>query len=295
MVAKVMSPLIVIVGETSSGKTSLGIKIAQKIGGEIICADSWTVYKGFDIGTAKPTADERKLVPHHLLDIADPAEGFSAPLFQAHAKRAIEEIASRGKVPMMIGGTGLYIDSVIFEYGFLPAPDPALRAELSAMSLEDIVQRAHNMNLDLSQIDQRNKRRVMRLIENEGAVPGKQELRESTLVLGVGVARDELRDRITARVDSMMAGGLETKVRRLAERYGWGAEPMKGIGYREWREYFEGQQSLDLVRQRIISSTMSLAKRQRTWFTRNKSIHWINNRGDSSAYVDLTTTFLNKH
>jgi tRNA dimethylallyltransferase len=152
MVAKVMSPLIVIVGETSSGKTSLGIKIAQKIGGEIICADSWTVYKGFDIGTAKPTADERKLVPHHLLDIADPAEGFSAPLFQAHAKRAIEEIASRGKVPMMIGGTGLYIDSVIFEYGFLPAPDPALRAELSAMSLEDIVQRAHNMNLDLSQI-----------------------------------------------------------------------------------------------------------------------------------------------
>jgi tRNA dimethylallyltransferase len=295
MVAKVMSPLIVIVGETSSGKTSLGIKIAQKIGGEIICADSWTVYKGFDIGTAKPTADERKLVPHHLLDIADPAEGFSAPLFQAHAKRAIEEIASRGKVPMMIGGTGLYIDSVIFEYGFLPAPDPALRAELSAMSLEDIVQRAHNMNLDLSQIDQRNKRRVMRLIENEGAVPAKQELRESTLVLGVGVARDELRDRITARVDSMMAGGLETEVRRLAERYGWGAEPMKGIGYREWREYFEGQQSLDLVRQRIISSTMSLAKRQRTWFTRNKSIHWINNRGDSSAYVDLTTTFLNKH
>jgi tRNA dimethylallyltransferase len=147
----------------------------------------------------------------------------------------------------------------------------------------------------LSQVDQRNKRRVIRLIENNGELPAKQDLRENTLLLGIHVPREELRTRIEARVDTMLAHGLEQEVRRLAGSYGWDAEPMKGIGYREWQECFAGQQTVQQTRQRIIKSTMDLAKRQRTWFARNKSIHWQNNRGNEQQFVDLTTTFLNKH
>jgi tRNA dimethylallyltransferase len=295
VVAETMSPLIVIVGETSSGKSSLALELAQQIDGEILCADSWTVYKDFDIGTAKPTVAERSLVAHHLLDIADPEAGFSAVLFQKHAMSAIREVTARGKVPILVGGTGLYIDSVIYEYGFLPAPDPALRAELSGLSLADVLKRAEAMGLDTAAVDARNKRRIIRLIENAGAVPAKQPLRQNTLLLGVGLSREELRKRVEKRVDTMLSMGLETEVQKLAAKYGWDVEPMKGIGYREWQAYFTGTQSLADTRQKIISSTMNLAKRQRTWFKRNKSIHWINNGGEYQSFVDLTTTFLNKH
>jgi tRNA dimethylallyltransferase len=110
-----VAPLIVIVGETASGKSALAMELAQKFDGEIICADSWTVYKGFDIGTAKPTAADRKLVPHHLLDVADPAVGFSAAVFQRMAKQVIEDITARGKIPLLVGGTGLYVDSILYD------------------------------------------------------------------------------------------------------------------------------------------------------------------------------------
>src|ERR1700741_165618 len=112
-----MSPIVVIVGETASGKTALSIKLAKKLNGEVICADSWTVYKGFDIGTAKPTVDEQQGSPHHLLDVAVPVEGFSAAVFKRMAKQAIKDITYRGKLPIIVGGTGLYIDSILYDYG----------------------------------------------------------------------------------------------------------------------------------------------------------------------------------
>ncbi len=325
-----MSPLIVIVGETASGKSALAMELAEKFDGELICADSWTVYKGFDIGTAKPPKEERARVPHHLLDVADPKEGFSAVLFQKLAKQAIADISKRGKLPIMAGGTGLYIDSILYDYGFLPPSDPSLRQELNAMSLEQVLARADESGLDTSGIDLRNKRRVIRLIENNGVRPTRHELRSNTLVLGISTNRDQLRERIEQRVDGMLAAGLENEVRKLAERYGWDAEPMKGIGYIEWRSYFQarhisgeslrsgahvpqstlrsgtqlssrtalepespnvGGVSVADVRERIIKATMDLAKRQRTWFKRNNSIQWLSDR---SRYVDLVTTFLNK-
>jgi tRNA dimethylallyltransferase len=284
-------PLIAIVGETASGKSSLAMELAELFGGELICADSWTVYKGFDIGTAKPTAEECMRVPHYLLDVANPLEGFSAVLFQRLAKDAIVDITTRGKVPILVGGTGLYIDSILYDYSFLPPSDPALRAELSAMSLEQVLARAGELGLDTASIDLRNKRRVIRLIENMGARPSRRAMRESTLVLGLAVPREALSERITQRVDAMLASGLEREVRGLAERYGWEAEPMKGIGYREWQDYFRGTQRLDETRERIIKASMDLAKRQRTWFKRNNGIQWVSDR---SYTVDLVTTFLNK-
>jgi tRNA dimethylallyltransferase len=286
-----MSPLIVIVGETASGKSVLALDIARRFHGELICADSWSVYRGFDIGTAKPTAAERTEIPHHLLDVADPAQGFSAVLFQRLAKQAIVDITARGRLPILVGGTGLYIDSVLYDYSFLPATDGGLRAELNALSLEQVVARAAQQGLDTTGIDMRNKRRVIRLIENDGTRPSRQALRPDTLVLGVRVPRDELLTRVTARVDAMLTAGLEAEVQKLADQYGWDVEPMKGVGYKEFREYLFGRESLSQARERLIRNTMALAKRQRTWFKRNDSIQWLNDR---SKFVDIVTTYLNK-
>ncbi|HSX43075.1 MAG TPA: tRNA (adenosine(37)-N6)-dimethylallyltransferase MiaA [Candidatus Saccharimonadales bacterium] len=284
-------PLVVVVGETSSGKSALALELARRFDGELICADSWTVYKGFDIGTAKPTAAERAEIPHHLLDVVNPRDGFSAVLFQRLAREAIADISARGKLPIMVGGTGLYIDSVLFDYGFLPPSDPALREELDALTLDQVLARAAQTGLDTTGIDLRNKRRVIRLIENNGLRPSKGEMRPNTLVVGVQVTSEELRERVIARVQHMLEAGLEAEVRGLAERYGWDVEPMKGIGYAEWQAYIAGEQDLPQTAGRIVAGTMGLAKRQRTWFKRNSGIQWYSDR---SKIVDSVTTFLNK-
>ncbi len=286
-----LPPLVVIVGETASGKSALAMELAEQFDGEIICADSWTVYRGFDIGTAKPTPEDQAKIPHYLLDVADPAEGFSAAVFQRLAKQAIADISARGKLSIMVGGTGLYIDSVLYDYSFLPPSDPVLRAELNELSLAQLLTRTDELELDTSGIDLRNKRRIIRLIENNGVRPGKHALRDNAVVLGMAVDREHLRERIMARVDTMLTSGLEVEVQTLAACYGWDVEPMKGIGYCEWGEYFSGSQTLDAVRVRIIKATMDLAKRQRTWFKRNSSIQWLNDRSNA---IDILTTFLNK-
>lgn len=294
MAAEQLGPLIVIIGETASGKSALAMELAKRFAGEIISADSWTVYKGFDIGTAKPSGLERALVPHHLLDVADPAVGFSAVIFQQLAQAAIDAIHRRGKLPILVGGTGLYIDSVIYQYGFLAAPPPELRGRLNGMSLQEVLELAKQKGLDVSGIDARNKRRVIRLIENDGKLPTKKGLRPNTLLLGLQTPREVLTQRISVRVDAMLDRGLESEVRKLACDYGWDAEPMKGVGYKEWREYFEGSASLDRTHQRIVKNTLDLAKRQRTWFKRNNSIQWIPTPVNLPKIVDLVTTFLNK-
>jgi len=287
-----MPPLVVIVGETASGKSALAHELAKRLNGEIISADSWAVYRGFDIGTAKPSAAERAEVPYHLIDVAEPVDGFSAVLFKNMAGEAIEDTANRGKLPIMVGGTGLYIDSVLFNYGFLPGTSPELRGELNSLALPELIRRTEELGLDMTDIDLRNKRRVIRLIENNGARPTKRQLRQNTVVLGLQIPREELEGRMVTRVDTMLAAGLEQEVKRLAEEYGWNVEPLKGIGYREWQPYFAGTQNLEQTRERIIRSTIQLAKKQRTWFRRNKSIHWLNNRDKITESVDLITTKL---
>ncbi len=289
--AQEIPPLVVIIGETASGKSALAIELAKRFDGEIICADSRTVYSEFDIGSAKPSRLERAEVPHHLLDIADPRGTFTAAVFQQIAQTTINAILARGKLPILVGGTGLYVDSVLYEYEFPAAPAPELRAELSAMALDELLERAEKLGIGTADVDIQNKRRVIRLIENEGKQPVRKPLRPNTLLLGLSVSREELLERVSGRVDAMLAVGLEFEAQTLAERYGWDAEPMKGIGYREWREYFAGAQSLVETRERIIKATMDLAKRQRTWFKRNSSIQWLNDR---SLAVDIVTTFLNK-
>ena len=294
MVAEQVGALLVVVGETASGKSALALELAKKFDGELICADSWTVYKDFNIGTAKPSNLERAQIPHHLLDVADPRGGFSAVVFQQLAQTAIDAIHRRGKLPIMVGGTGLYIDSVLYHYGFLAPPPAELREKLSGMSLPEVLELAKERGLNTSGIDVRNKRRVIRLIENDGQLPTKKELRPNTLLIGINTPRETLKERVTQRVDHMLTQDLKFEVEKLANKYGWEAEPMKGIGYREWREYFEGSLNVEEVCQRIIKSTMGLAKRQRTWFKRNNSIHWFSTPVNMQEVDALVTTFLNK-
>jgi tRNA dimethylallyltransferase len=251
------------------------------------------VYKGFDIGTAKPSKADQKLVPHHLLDVADPAVGFSAAVFQRSAKQVIDDITSRGKVPLLVGGTGLYIDSILYDYSFLPPSDPTLREELNALSLEEVIAKAEQMELDTTGIDMRNKRRVIRLIENEGVRPSRKPLRENTLILGVAIEREVLEAKDKARIEAMVDEGFVDEVRGLLAQYGPDIEPFRAPGYRAFKDYVSGAVTLDAAKLRFFQNDMQLAKKQRTWFKRNESIQWLNTEDKTAEAVDLATTFLN--
>ncbi len=267
--------VLAIVGQTASGKSDLALRLAKAYEGEIISADSWTVYKHFDIGTGKPNQSDRKAVKHWLLDVRQPAAGFSAPAFKNLALEAVKNIHKRGKLPIMAGGTGLYVDSVLYNFGFLPSTSAEDRAKLNAMSLTELLENAQIQKIDLTGIDKRNKRRVIRAIEAKGEKPTKNQLLPNALIVGIRLEPETLKRRIEQRVDRMMNEGLEREAGSLAKRYGWDIEPMKGIGYAQWRAYFEGRQTQQQTRQQIIAATNNLAKRQRVWLQRNPDIHWF--------------------
>ncbi len=285
-----VASIIAVVGFTASGKTELGITLAQQFGGEVIAADAVTVYKGFDIGSAKPTQKQMSEIQHHLIDIADPEAGFSAADFKHHADRAIANIAERHKIPILVGGSGLYVDSILFDYDFRTAADVGTRRILNNKSLEELLEIAAQKRLSTDGIDIHNKRRLVRLIETNGQAMTKKMLRNNTLILGVDIPKEQLRSRVEIRVDEMLRQGLEAEVKSLSEQYGWDIEPMRSIGYREWQPYFEAEASLEQVWEQIIMHTMQLIKKQRTWFKRNQHIQWVNNKNEAVAYV---TTFLN--
>lgn len=268
-------PLIVVVGETASGKTAASIKIAQKVGGEIICADSRTVYKEMDIGTAKPTKKEQRLVPHHLLDLVEPNEKFSAAEFKRLAEKCIQDITSRGKVPIVVGGTGLYVDALLYNFQFKNKPNEVYREQLLQMNDEELTTILNTKNIEVTKLNTKNRRHVIRAIERDGQVSSDTEFRKNTIVLGLKLDRETLKQRIEKRVEQMFADGFLDEVKELAEKYGWDVEAMSGIGYRVAREYFEGSASEEEVKQAFVRRDMSLAKRQRTWFKRNSNIQWF--------------------
>src|SRR6266404_6006748 len=212
--------LLVIVGPTASGKSDLALKLASNFGGEIISADSWTVYRGFDIGTSKPSKAEQTEVKYHLLDVADPPEGFNAPKFEELAETAIAGIQNRGKLPTLVGGTGLYVDSVLYDFGFLPNVSAEERAELNALTTPQLLKKAEDLQIDLSGIDRRNKRRIIRAIEAKGVKPTKKGLKPKTLIVGLKIDNDKLRRRVEQRTEQMLKAGLDQEVRGLSDKYG---------------------------------------------------------------------------
>jgi len=285
------TPLIAIVGETASGKSALALELAGRFNGEIIAADSRTAYKGMDIGTAKPSAEERALVRHHLLDIAAPDAQITAAEFQHLAQEAILDITARGKVPFLVGGSGLYIDAVLYGFAFSPKADEAERKKWQQLSVEELQTELSQKGIPLP-TNTRNPRHLIRQLETGGVVSGQRRLRSDTLVMGLSIDREQLEERVKQRVDSMFDRGLEQEVRRLVETYTWQTPSLQTIGYQEFdQSNAEHPRPIDEIKALIKTHTMQLAKRQRTWFRRNKSIHWIWKEAEA---VDLITTFLNK-
>jgi tRNA dimethylallyltransferase len=283
-------PLIVVLGETASGKSALSMELAKRFNGEIIAADSRTVYRLMDIGTAKPTQLDQALIPHHLIDIVNPTDNFTVFDFKDKAQRAIEAIYSKKRIPFLVGGTGLYIDALLYDYGFLPAASKGIRERLSSLSVDELKAKLENKGIYHLK-DNRNPRHLIRALETNGVLPTKKALRANTLLIGLKVERDELQKRIESRVDSMVNSGLVDELKYLTETYGWDFPAMQSTGYSAFRNYLDGTATLEEAKKEFMQNDMHLAKRQRTWFKRNKEINWILNTEEA---VDLVTTFLNK-
>jgi tRNA dimethylallyltransferase len=288
----VAAPLLVIVGETASGKSKLAMDLALKFNGEIICADAWTVREQADIGTSKPSKIDRAQVRHHLLDIIGPETQFSAAKFKQLADQSIEEIQARGKLPIMAGGSGLYIDSVIYDYSFKSTSQAGLREHLNKLSIGELLEIIKTDKISTKDVDIKNKRRLIRLIETKGEQSKKKSITDGILIIGLKTDRDELKEKMENRLDVMIESGLIDEVKKLEEMYGWESPALSAVGYREWKGYFVGLESLEIVKQKILKNNLELAKKQKTWFKRNKSIQWISTPVKYTVVVDMLTSYL---
>lgn len=267
-------PLIVIAGPTASGKTALAIRLAHAFHGEIICADSRTVYTGMDIGTAKPTVEERMTVPHWGLDLVEPNERFTAAQFKQYTIQKIQKIRERGHVPFLVGGTGLYIDAVIFDFQFASEPDVLFRQRLESMSVEELQKYCHNNNILLPH-NERNKRYLVREIERNGVNDKRKEAPIAhTYVVGIATHKEVLRTRIEFRTEQLFADNVVNEATMLGKKYGWESEAMKGNIYPLIKQFLDGSINEIELRQRVSFSDWHLARRQMTWFRRNEYVLW---------------------
>jgi len=268
-------PLVVIVGPTASGKTALAIELAEIYGGEIICADSRTVYRGMDIGTAKPTNQDRRRVPHWGLDLVNPGEYFSVADFKIYAQKKIKEIRSKGNIPFLVGGSGLYIDAVLFDYKFGSKADIEKRKLLDAMTIDQLHDYCNKNNISLPE-NYKNKRYVIRAIENKGVLLQKRmEPLEHSIIVGISTDKSLLRTRIEQRTEQLFENGVVNEARMLGKKYGWDGEAMKSNIYPLIHLYLGGHMSLDDVKKAFITLDWRLAKRQMTWLRRNTFIQWL--------------------
>jgi tRNA dimethylallyltransferase len=287
-----VSPIF-IAGPTAVGKSEIALLLAEQIGGEIISADSMQVYRGLDIGTAKPSPAERARVPHHLIDICDLTENFDAAQFIRRAQKAVAEIQSRNKIPVFCGGTGLYFKAFLSGLGEAPATNPELRAELEAASFESLLRELRERDATAyEKIDKQNPRRVIRAVEVIRLTGKKfsEQRAEWKAQCALPIKTNfycftrppaDLHARINARVDAMFARGLVDETRGLLTR---GLEQnktaMQAIGYRQVVEHLRGERPLADTIELVKSRTRQFAKRQLTWFRRQLDPEWIELKPD---------------
>lgn len=284
--------LVVVAGPTASGKTRLAIEIAKRFNGEIVGADSMQIYKYMNIGTAKPTAEERAEVPHHMIDFLEPDAPYSVAEYTEDAHRVIAEIASRGKLPVMCGGTGLYINSVVDDVTFGDfETDYALREELQKIAETEGTQKLLDMLAEFDpesaqRLHPNNMRRIIRAIEfykvtgttisAHQKMTKERESRYEPIMLSIAWDRQELYERINKRVDIMLEEGLFDEVRDMTERgYTKQLNSMQGIGYKEVMDCMNGLMTYEEAVELIKQSSRRYAKRQLTWFRRDARINWV--------------------
>ena len=301
-------PLIVIVGPTAVGKTALSLPLAEAVDGEIVSADSRQVYRGMDIGTAKATLEEQARVPHHLIDVVDPDETLSLAQFQEMAYAAIDEILDRGRVPLLVGGTGQYVMAVVegWQVPRIP-PDEDLRRELYSQAEEQGAEALHARLRTLdpaaaARIDPRNVRRVVRALEVcllTGRPISEQQTKAAPpyriLVIGLARPRPELYQRIDRRVEGMIEAGLETEVRRLVSAgYGFDLPAMSGVGYGQFAPYLARDATLADVVHAIQRTTRRFVRHQSNWFRSDDArIRWFDaNAAPYEAALELSLEFL---
>ncbi len=295
--------IIVICGPTASGKTALSIKLAKIIDGEIVSADSMQIYNEMDIGTAKPTEEEMDGVKHYLIGNVSPTVRYSVANFKKDAMNAIEEIIQKGKTPIIVGGTGLYVDSLVngIEYDDLDV-DLNYRNELEEISkqegLEYLYQKAVEIDSEaMKKISHNDKKRIFRVLEiyhSTGKTKTEQEIesREKEnpykyIVFAINMDREKLYERINRRVDLMIENGLVDEVKKLINKYDELPTAIQGLGYKEVVSYLNNEITYEEMIEKIKQETRRYAKRQLTWFRRNKQITWINGLEDTQNNINV--------
>ena len=306
-----MKRIAAVVGPTASGKTALAVALAKQFNGEVVSADSMQIYRKLNIGTAKPTAEEMQGVPHHMLDVADPGESYSVSRYEKEATACVEDILSRGKMPIVCGGTGLYVDALIRGGGFLESGvDSGLRAQLEeewdARGGEAMLQRLASFDPDsAARLHLNDKKRIIRAVEvylQTGITITAHNARTAALpprydavMIGLRTEpRQILYSRIDRRVTKMLDAGLEQEARQLLESGDLAGTAAQAIGYKEMLAYFHGEATLEQAADLIRQKSRNYAKRQLTWFQRDDRVHWITyNQPESEAEVfRIATNFL---
>ncbi len=296
--------VVVIVGPTASGKTALSIELAKKINGEIISSDSMQIYKDMDIGTAKVTKEEADGIKHYLVDCVSPDERYTVSDFKRDAENAIKEILEKGKIPIVVGGTGLYVNSLIYgiEYQDMKF-DEIYRNELmekaeSEEGLKELWDEANKIDPEaMTKISKNDKKRIIRVLEIYKAT-GKTKTEQEILsrqngvkydykVFGITMDREKLYNRINLRVDIMIEKGLEDEVRNLLNKYDEFPTAMQGLGYKEVVEYFEGILTRDEMIEKIKQESRRYAKRQMTWFRKNQETIWLDSQNDMNDNINI--------
>lgn len=292
------SRIIAIIGPTASGKTALSLTLARRFNGEIVSADSRQIYRGMDIGTAKPTSEEQHLVPHHLIDIKNPDEEYTVAEYKRDAIAAIQNILKRGRLPVLVGGTGLYVRAVVEDLD-IPAVKPNLELrrkiekEIEAEGLDAVFKKLLALDPEAAYVvDPKNPRRVVRALEVAitTGVPFTKQRRKNdpifdTMEIGIEISPETLRARIDARVEDMVAHGLQNEVVELTKRYGADLPAFDAIGYREFIDLAQKKTTLAETVARIKLNTWHFAKRQTTWFKKDKNVRWIKDPAEAMALV----------
>ena len=294
--------VIVIVGPTASGKTDLSIKLAKQLNGEIISADSMQIYKKMTIGTAKPIPEEMQGIPHHMIDIIEPNEDFNVAKYKNMAEEKIEEIINKGKQPIIVGGTGLYIDTLVNGIEFFDIENDLeyrkkLEEEVDVKGIDWLYEELKKIDPEAAKnIEKNNVRRVIRALEIY-KVTGKTKTqldKESIkgskydyVIFGLLWNREELYERINLRVDIMLEDGLIEEVKSLINNEGFSKTALQGLGYKEVVEYLEEKCSYDEMVEKIKMETRRYAKRQMTWFRRNKNIVWLDAKNKSELMQEV--------
>lgn len=296
--------VIAIAGPTASGKTAISIELAKKINGEIVSCDSMQIYKDMNIGTAKPTVEEMQGIKHYLIDCVNPEERYSVSEYKKQATQAIEEILSKNKVPIIVGGTGLYLDSLVYGIEFQEIEfDEAYREELEKIAatqegLAELYQKAKEIDPEAIQIISANdKKRIIRILEIYKAT-GKNKTQQNEESIKNGVPydftvfalnwdRETLYNRINTRVDLMIEQGLIEEVQNLKNKYNKFPTAMQGLGYKEVVEYLDGMLTKEEMIEKIKLQTRRYAKRQLTWFRKNKNTTWLNGEDGLNKNIEI--------